>query len=1620
MGVVLPGWADELLDLIGVSWPNVDEDDYRDMADAMREFADDIAEGADQAHTAIQGLVGSAGGSLAVEALNTHWGKVNGKHLKGLAECGRKAGTAMDGVATLIEGAKIGALVQLGILAAEVIAAQAAAPFTLGLSELGAMGATQATRMILKRLFKEVCQQVAEQVVSIALTPVEEALGAMVGDLVVQLGANALGVQDGVDLGRTAKAGGDGLRQGAQDAKGTAKETAANPTTGLLSAGGSGGGGGRSGGGAGSGFSFDEGEHNNVVTGLQSASGTFRTKAGGKIGRARSHHGRTRGKDAIADAANVVLDKVVDGIEDGVKKTAKHLDENMTRGVKQMIKNHRDNDEKIAEHLKGIGKKNKHDPKSPDNGSVSSANSTGKGRGRNHKTRAQLGKEHPNNSTRTDKAVKDCGDPVDVATGRVFLRQTDIALPGALPLTFTRRFESSYRAGRHMGPSWSSTADQRLEIDDQGIIFVTENGLLLSYETPEPDQRVLPAHGPRWPLTRTPRGDWAVHDPDTGQTRYFTEASHSPGTAVLDELSDRNGNRIAFDYDDETGAPLAIRHSAGYHLKITTDGNGYITALHLADAAADGTDVLVISYGHDEHGNLTTLTNSSGIPTRFEYDTDHRLVAWTDTNDSRYEYTYDHHSRCVAEGGAEGHLRYRFDFGQPEPGTGNRVTTATNSLGHATRYLINDRLQVIAETDPLGHTTRTQYDAYDRPLAVTDPLGHTTRYAYDEHGHLTTINRPDGRQAIAEYNSLGRLVAVTGADGSTWRDEYDSRGNRTAHIDPSGATTRFSYDAQGRPTSVTDALGNTTSLICDPAGLPLRIINPLGAKTRYQRDAFGRVISVTDPLGASSRLAWTVEGRLAGHTGSDGSEQSWTYDGEGNCIAHTNAAGGVTTFEYTHFDQLKARTTQDGARYEFTHDTELQLTSVTNQQGLTWTYEYDPAGHLISETDFDNRTLRYTHTPVGRLATRTNALGQTVTYTHDPLGRIVAKNADGRVTSYQHDPAGRLLQASAPDVELEYRRDSLGRVVTETVNDRTTTFAYDALGRRTHRTTPAGATSNWEYDAASRRTALTASGRTLGFAYDPTGQELARHFGTDLTLTHSWDASGLLTDQSLTAPSGPLQRRSYSYHPDGNLAGIDDQLNGSRTFDLDSAGRVTAVHAQGWSERYAYDESGNQTEADWSDRHPSPESRGPRTYTGTRITRAGDIRYEHDAQGRIVLRQKTRLSRKPETWRYEWDAEDRLVRVITPGGGTWRYIYDPFGRRVAKQRLAPDGRQVLEQTNFTWDGNTLAEQTTASPDGAHLITLTWEHKGLHPIVQAERKSLAEAPQQEIDQRFFAIVTDLIGTPAELVDEDGNIAWRTRTTLWGSTTWNTNATAYTPLRFPGQYFDPETGLHYNNQRYYDPDTARYITPDPLGLLPAPNPTAYVHNPTTWIDPLGLSACPHRKKGGRHSVVLGVNGDDFGSDVLAKHLRENGDPDAHNYNGRAYADDVNGTPVWMSHVMAAVGDPDTTLSITLDGMPNRNGDNGNWNTPESIHEAFLVAVEHGRQFGVGPGQERPGPGHGTAWEMSVVARNVLAFNEDLGGRSWDSIHWYSGNERVTVPEPDIPLPPREDQAAGRRRR
>ena len=91
------------------------------------------------------------------------------------------------------------------------------------------------------------------------------------------------------------------------------------------------------------------------------------------------------------------------------------------------------------------------------------------------------------------------------------------------------------------------------------------------------------------------------------------------------------------------------------------------------------------------------------------------------------------------------------------------------------------------------------------------------------------------------------------------------------------------------------------------------------------------------------------------------------------------------------------------------------------------------------------------------------------------------------------------------------------------------------------------------------------------------------------------------------------------------------------------------------------------------------------------------------------------------------------------------------------------------------------------------------------------------------------VTDTVGRIQELLTEDGAIAWRGRQHLWGREESANDDNLSCRLRFPGQYEDAESGLHYNRFRYYDTETGQYISADPIGLAGGVNPYGYVHNP-----------------------------------------------------------------------------------------------------------------------------------------------------------------------------------------------
>jgi len=424
--------------------------------------------------------------------------------------------------------------------------------------------------------------------------------------------------------------------------------------------------------------------------------------------------------------------------------------------------------------------------------------------------------------------------------------------------------------------------------------------------------------------------------------------------------------------------------------------------------------------------------------------------------------------------------------------------------------------------------------------------------------------------------------------------------------------------------------------------------------------------------------------------------------------------------------------------------------------------------------------------------------------------------------------------------------------LSETVDGRTMRNTYDARGYRIQRESPTGLVSQWQYDAAGRVAALSGTVAALSFAYDEAGREVERQLSPAAVLRQAYDASGRLSSQRIVSTADPLataqllQDRGYHYLADGAVSVLEDRLRGDRSLVLDPLGRVTAVRAAQWQETYAYDASGNLAFSDSP--VAAPEARGERETSGTLVRRAGRTTYDYDEQRRLVRTIRRTLSGQRKQWHYEWDAENRLKAVTEPDGTTWRYDYDPLGRRIAKHQMAADG-SASRSITFVWDGSHLAEQTETDAAGrTEVITWDYEPDSFRAAAQTRRawSGLAGTAEAAVDIEFHAIVTDLVGTPMELVSSDGTLAWHWSAGLWGQGQTSFGDGAYCPLRFPGQYHDPETGWNYNLFRYYDPENARYVTPDPMGLAPAPNQYAYVDNPLAWTDPLGLITYDQAKK------------------------------------------------------------------------------------------------------------------------------------------------------------------------------
>jgi YD repeat-containing protein len=504
--------------------------------------------------------------------------------------------------------------------------------------------------------------------------------------------------------------------------------------------------------------------------------------------------------------------------------------------------------------------------------------------------------------------------------------------------------------------------------------------------------------------------------PDLTYLQYTYDAAHRL-TQVADNMGnkvvytlDAMGNRIQEEVQDFSTTLRQIRSRVFDNLNQLYQDIGGTSPL-----------TQITTYGYDNQGNLTSITDPLSHVTTNAYDALNRLM----------QVTYP--MSGVAQFG-----RNALD----------QLTSVTDPRNNATTYTVNALDDVTQQVSPDTGTTARTFDAAGNVLTATDAKGQDTTFAYDALNRVTQATYDDGSKVEYAYdagtNQKGRLTSLT-------------------EKDPGGTvitTTSFTYDLHGRLLTDTRAIGGinyVTAYGYDAAGRRASVTYPSGRRLDYAFDAVGRVYSInTEPPGGGSAQSiihgafYHPFGGLRSLTFANGQGYARTYDLDGRIADFT--LGGTTM--NVAFDDASRITGQSyfpapGNTVTYGYDDRDWLTS-TVTPATTFGFTYDPNGNRTSKTVGAN-TENYAYPGTSnKLSSITG--GSVANYVHDANGSITN---DGTNT-FIYDVRGRLIGAATGLGAVTYGLNALGQRYAKTVGGVTTIFHYDERGRLIAESNPAG------------------------------------------------------------------------------------------------------------------------------------------------------------------------------------------------------------------------------------------------------------------------------------------------------------------------------------------------------------------------------------------------------------------------------------------------------------------------------------------------------------------------------------------------------------------------------------
>ncbi|MBV4464544.1 RHS domain-containing protein [Pseudomonas sp. SWRI79] len=1046
-------------------------------------------------------------------------------------------------------------------------------------------------------------------------------------------------------------------------------------------------------------------------------------------------------------------------------------------------------------------------------------------------------------------AAMGSSNPVHAATGAKVLGgdvELDFVLPGILPMDWQRFYNSrDERRDGLFGAGWSVSYEVRVEIlphpeGGETLVYTDEQGRRIDMGSIPLGGAVFSA-GEGLSVRRHVNGQLLIES-DDGVYRLFNPTPGNTALLRLDQLGDRNDNRIYLDYD-ETGRLARLRDTFDLvQVELIHEGGRVARVERLYP---DQHREILVSYGYDAMGNLAEVRDATGqVQRRFAYDAGQRMVEHQLPTGLRCFYEWalveDLEWRVVRHWTDEGDA-YQFDY---DLGAG--VTRITDGLQRVSTRRWNSQHQITEYSDNLGQTWQFEWNDERQLLSATDPQGGHYAYSYDDAGNLIGETDPLGRSDSTLWLELWALPLVeTDAAGNSWQYRYEQRGNCIAETDPLGHITRYRYDTHGQVIEIIDATGKSKKLRWNPFGQLIEHIDCSGYPTRFSYDNRGYLQTITDALGERTQFSYDAQGRLLSSQLPDGRTEQYQRDVSGQLTGYTDPAGHTTLYQHNRRGQVRQRTDAHGRQVQFGYDSYGRLQALTNENGESYRFAWDAGDRLTEQQDLDGSAKRYTYDLLDNVATITavpapygNGLAivpetPLAPIVHrlkrDAVGRLIAKLTDDGRTDYTYDPLDQLTAVTFTDHHgnaqtLSFAYDALGQLLEEQSAAGSLQYHYDELGNLIQTQLPDGRWLNRLYYGSGHLHQINLDGQVISdFERDRLHREVLRTQG-QISTRSEYDRSGRLRSRQRRHTSQPslmpaAVQKHFEYDPADNLIGKLDQQPAAQHRQLlhyDATGRIIASQdsLHGQRETFAYDDAANLLDG------PQP---GAGLVVHNKLLTYQDKRYRYDAFGRMIEKR----SAKRGLQRFGYDAESRLIEVRNENGSVLRMTYDPLGRRIEKTEHDTNG-YPLGETRFTWDGLRLLQEHRHQQTSLYL----YEDEGYEPLARVD----GTGPLQKI--RYYH--NDLNGLPEQLTEADGHNVWQASYRVWGNTLEEVREPYYIEeqnLRFQGQYLDRETGLHFNTFRFYDPDVGRFTTPDPIGLEGGLNLYQYAPNPIGWADPWG---------------------------------------------------------------------------------------------------------------------------------------------------------------------------------------